>query len=255
MTRRTQLLRSGGPLLAVVVAVATAAGLTARAAEPTGTIAGKATFTGTPPPRKIINTSTDPGCRLHKPPRTEDVVVSKDGGLRNAVIYVKAGAPGGTSQPAPSEPVIIDQSGCRYEPHVAVVRVGQPLKVTNSDATLHNVHGMPFENKPFNVVQINKGAANVFTLDAQEAPGFVLKCDVHSWMRSYVWVLDHPYFAVTGDDGSFSLPPLPPGTYTVGAWQEACASQERVVTVEAGKTVEVKFAFEPEKPVRKGTGK
>jgi plastocyanin len=248
------LIRSARSLLAVAVAMA-AAGLSARAAEPTGTIAGKATFKGTAPPRKIINTSADPGCRLHKPPRTEEVVVAKDGGLRNVVIYVKVGAPAGASTAAPAEPVVIDQVGCRYEPHVAVVRVGQPLKVTNSDATLHNVHGLPFENKAFNVVQMTKGVANTFTFQAPEVPGFVLKCDVHAWMRSYVWVLDHPYFAVTGDDGSFTLPALPRGTYTVGAWQEACDEQEHTVTVEAGKTVDVTFTFELRKSAPKGAAK
>ena len=250
-----RLVRSARALLVLASAASLAGAAAARATEPTGTIAGKATFNGTPPPRKVISTSADPGCRLHKPPRTEELIAAKDGGLRNAVIYVKSGAPAAGAQTAPTEPVVIDQSGCRYEPHVTVVRVGQPLKITNSDATLHNVHGLPFENNAFNVVQMTKGAANTFTFEAPEVPGFVLKCDVHSWMRSYVWVLDHPYFAVSKDDGSFALPPLPPGTYTVGAWQEACAAQERTVTVEAGKTADVTFTFKLEKPARKGASK
>jgi len=217
------------------------------AAEHAGTVTGKATFTGKPPPRKIINTGADPGCRAHKPPRTEDVVVDKAGGLRNVVVYVKKGLPEAKQHGAPAEPVVIDQLGCRYDPHVVAVMVGQPLKVTNSDETLHNVHGLPFENTAFNVVQGKKGAAHTFTFKAPEVPGFILKCDVHAWMRSYVWVFDHPYFAVSKEDGSFSLPSLPPGTYTIGAWQEMCVAQEQEVTVEAGGKIDLAFKFELEK--------
>ena len=217
------------------------------APEQTGTVGGKATFIGKPPPRKNINTASDPGCRLHKPPRTEDVVVDKAGGLKNVVIYVKKGLAAGTQHAAPGEPVVIDQLACRYDPHVIGVMVGQPLKVTNSDETMHNVHGLPFDNPGFNVVQSKKGADNTFTFKAPEVPGFVLKCDLHAWMRAYVWVFDHTYFTVSKDDGSFSLPPLPPGTYTIGAWQEMCVAQEQEVKVEAGGKVELAFKFELEK--------
>lgn len=217
------------------------------APEKTGTIKGKVTFSGKVPPRKIINTATDPGCREHAPPRTEEVVVAKDGSLKNVVIYVKHGLPKDQKFQASTEPVVIDQVGCRYTPHVTAVMVGQPLKVTNSDNTMHNVHGLPFENAGFNVVQQKKGAANVFTFKSPEVPGFIMKCDIHAWMQSYVWVFDHPYFIVSGDDGTYSLPALPPGTYTIGAWQEKCAAQEREVTVKAGETVELAFTFELEK--------
>jgi plastocyanin len=217
------------------------------APDPAGTVSGKATFVGKPPPRKTINVGADPGCRLHKPPRTEDVIVDNAGGLKNVIVYVKKGLPEGKKHPAPTEAVVIDQVGCRYDPHVVGVMVGQTLKVTNGDETLHNVHGLPFDNPGFNVVQAKKGSANTFTFKSPEVPGFVLKCDVHAWMRSYVWVFDHPYFAVSKEDGSFSLPPLPPGTYTIGAWQETCTAQEQEVKVEAGGKINLTFKFEPEK--------
>jgi plastocyanin len=233
------------------VASAGEAGPAAEAAgRQAGTVAGTVTFVGKPPPRKIINTASDPGCRAHKPPRTEEVVLDKAGGLKNAVVYVKQGLSAAAAtaaaagSAAPREPVVIDQADCRYEPHVAAVRVGQPLKVTNGDATMHNVHGLPLQNNQFNVVQLKQGAENTFTFEAPEQPGFVLKCDVHPWMLSYVWVFDHPYFAITKEDGSFTLPPLPPGTYTVGVWQEACVAQEREVKVDAAGKVDLSFKLE-----------
>jgi plastocyanin len=214
-------------------------------------VSGKATFRGKPPPRTLIKTAADPGCLAHKPPRTEEVVVAKDGSLMNVVIYVKAGLPEGKTFEPPKEPVVIDQLGCRYAPHVTTVMLGQALTVTNSDDTLHNVHGLPFNNPGFNVVQTKKGASNTFTFKSAEAPGFLLKCDVHPWMKAYVWVFSHPFAAVTREDGTFSLPPLPPGRYTLGAWHERCPEQEREVVVEAGKPLDVTFTFELEKPTGK----
>lgn len=245
--------RSLAPALAPLAALAgfaAAAGFAlfapaASAAE--GTIAGKATFKGEAPARKEIDTKSDPNCcKDHPAPKTEDVIVDKDGGLKNVVIYVKEGLEEGKEFKPPTTPVVIDQRGCAYTPHVNVVMVGQPVKITNSDDTLHNVHGLPRTNSEFNVTQNKKGSANEFTFKDVENPGFVLKCDVHPWMKSFIWVLPHPYFAISKDDGTFELK-LPPGEYTIEAWQERCAKQEHKIKVEDGKKVELNLSFEMRK--------
>jgi hypothetical protein len=239
-----------GDLMSVItrslVAGVIAALLFAPGALAEGTVAGKAVFKGTPPPRKPANTSVDPNCAKHPAPLSEDFVVAADGSLANVVVYVKEGLPEGRQFAPPAEPVVIDQVGCRYTPHVVVARIGQPLRVTNGDVTLHNVHGMPRNASEFNVVQGQKGSANQWTFKEAER-GFLLKCDVHPWMRAYVWVLDHPYFAVSREDGSFALPKLPAGAYTIAAWHERAGTREQSVTVDEGKRVEVSFTFEAKK--------
>jgi plastocyanin len=142
----------------------------------------------------------------------------------------------------PTTPVVIDQKGCVYTPRVVGVRVGQPIEVVNSDPTLHNVHALPMVNQEFNQgqpVQYSK-LSRTFT-----APEVMVrfKCDVHSWMAAWVGVVAHPYFAVTGADGSFQLPNLPPGTYTLEAWHEKLGPKTAKVTVAAGQTQAASFTF------------
>lgn len=210
-------------------------------------VTGKATFKGQAPPRKEIDTSADPNCcKDHPKPQTEDIIVNANGTLRNVVVYVKAGIDENKEFPAPKEPVNVTQIGCRYDPHVVTLMVGQELKVDNGDNTLHNVHGLPRQASEFNLVQAKKGNSNTFTFKAPEMPGFLLKCDVHAWMRSYIWVFSHPYFSITRDDGTFTLPALPPGEYTIGAWSEKCGVREQKITVGKDK-VELTFEFEPKK--------
>ena len=137
---------------------------------------------------------------------------------------------------------MIDQVGCRYTPHVFGMRVGQTLKIRNSDATLHNIHATPAANPEFNMGQPIQGMEFDRTFDAAEVM-VPFKCDVHGWMNAYVGVLDHPYFAVTGDDGNFDISELPPGDYVVEAWHEELGTQTQNVTVGEGGTAEVSFTF------------
>ena len=130
-------------------------------------------------------------------------------------VYVQSGLTG--TFPAPTTPFVFDQQACRYHPHVFGVQVGQPIEIVNSDATLHNIHAMPKTNAEFNTAQPIKGMKTSHTFTAKEADVVVpFKCDVHGWMNAYAGVLDHPYFAVSKPDGSFSIPNLPPGSYTLG---------------------------------------
>ncbi len=210
-----------------------------------GTVNGKVSLDGDAPAGDTIQMAADPNCaRLHSSPvMTEFVVVGDDGGLANVFVYVKSGL--GYTYPVPSEPVLIDQTGCLYVPHVIGIQAGQTLQVRNSDETLHNIHAMPKNNKEFNIGQPVKGLTTekVFANPEVMVP---FKCDVHKWMNSYAGVVDHPFYAVTGPDGSFSLEGVPAGDYVVEAWHERLGTKEMNVTVIAEGGVEANFAFTAE---------
>jgi plastocyanin len=174
------------------------------------------------------------------PVNTEFVVVGEGGGLANAFVYLKSGVQG--DFPPPSEPVVLDQQGCQYVPHVIGIQVGQPLEIVNSDETLHNIHAMGKANKEFNIGQPVKGLKTQRTFDAVEVM-VPFKCDVHKWMNSYAGVLDHPFFAVSGADGSFTIDGVPPGSYTVEVWHEKLGTKEMNVTVAEGATADANFTL------------
>ena len=209
-----------------------------------GTIAGRISFDGPAPARAAVRMDSDPNC---KPQGTgtmdEAVVVGANGALQNVFVYVKDGL-GTLRFPVPSEPAILDQKGCQYTPHVVGTQVGQRLEVINSDPTLHNVHAIPAANQEFNTGQPIQGMKHTHTFSTKEVM-VPFKCDVHGWMRAYVGVLDHPFFAVTSADGTFSLKGLPPGTYTVEAWHETLGTQTQTVTIGASESKDVAFAFKP----------
>ncbi|HLA12243.1 MAG TPA: carboxypeptidase regulatory-like domain-containing protein [Pyrinomonadaceae bacterium] len=216
-----------------------------------GTVKGVVSFNGAPPAPKKIDTSADPVCAQNNPNlTTEDTVVS-DGKLANAFVYVKEGtlADGSkfadTGFPTPSEAVTLDQKGCHYMPHVMGIQTNQTLRVTNSDPTQHNVHPTPKNNPEWNQTQAN-GAAPIEKKFARAEVLIPVKCNQHPWMKAYVGVLKHPYYAVSGQDGSFTLKNVPPGTYTVAAWKEggATGSEKTMqVTVAANGTAQADFAF------------
>jgi hypothetical protein len=208
-----------------------------------GNVSGKVTLEGTAPAADKIQMAADPNCaRLHTTPVTTEFVVVGDGGtLANVFVYVKTGLEGKTF-PTPTEPVVLDQQGCQYIPHVLGIQVGQPLQVLNSDETLHNIHAMPKINKEFNIGQPVKGLKTDKTFDKPEVM-VPFKCDVHKWMNSYAGVLEHPFFAVTKLDGSFSIEGLPPGDYVVEAWHERFGAKEMNLTVAEKATAEANFTF------------
>ncbi len=214
------------------------------AADPSkaGKVAGKITLEGAAPAQQPIQMAADPNCaRMHSTPvTTQFVVVGEGGGLANSFVYLKSGVQG--DFPPPSEPVVLDQQGCTYHPHVMGIQVGQPLEIVNSDETLHNIHAMPKNNKEFNIGQPVKGLKTQRTFDTAEVM-VPFKCDVHKWMNSYAGVLEHPFFAVSGADGSFEIEGIPAGSYTVEAWHEQFGTKEMNVTVAEGATAEASFSY------------
>jgi plastocyanin len=227
--------------MAVAVLAAVVCGAGVAAAE--GQVTGSVKFTGTPPEPQRVKMDADPQCALHhkEPVTKNDVVVNSNGTLQWVFVYVKEGL---TTKPAPStEPVVLDQQGCMYAPHVMGIQVGQPLQIVNSDATLHNVNCKPTKSKPFNIAQPTKGMKTTKQFTAPEMPPVVCKCNVHPWMASYIGVVDHPYFGVTDDTGAFTINGLPAGTYTLEAWHEKFGTATQQVTVAEGQPVQADFEF------------
>ena len=181
-----------------------------------GSIAGKVMFTGTPPVAERIRMGSDPACTEGPGPnpQSDAVLVGKDGALRNVFIWIKDGLDAGYTFDAPTAAFVLDQKGCHYSPRVLGVRVNQPITISNDDPTFHNVHALPKTNMEFNQGLVKRGDYMSKTFTAPEVM-VRFKCDVHGWMAAYVGVVAHPFFAVTGADGSFSLTGVPPGTYTV----------------------------------------
>jgi plastocyanin len=225
---------------------ALAAGVCAIAATAgAGSITGTAVYEGKVPALKPLAVAAEPMCAKKHPTVPNEMLVLGSGNtMANVVVRVVSGLPAGKSYPAPTTPVTMDQVGCQYVPHVIGLMVGQPLKVLNSDGVLHNVHALPKVNKPFNMAMppTRKEATETFT---KEEGMFVVKCDVHPWMQSYVGVFSHPFFAVTGADGKYTIKDLPAGTYEVEAWHERLGTQKTKVTVGASDTQTAAFKFSP----------
>jgi len=207
-----------------------------------GEVTGKVTFDGTAPKGARLNMGADPVCsKAHKGPIfSEEVVVNDNGTLKNVIVFVKEGL-GTRKFEAPATKAEFDQIGCEYVPHVLAVQTGQDVLIKNSDPTLHNVHSLSKENASFNVAQPKKGMVLTKKFDKPEV--FKVKCEVHTWMNAHIGVFAHPFFAVTGKDGSFVLSKVPAGEYTVEAWHEKYGTQTAKVKVAATGAVTADFKF------------
>ena len=208
----------------------------------TATIRGRATLDGAAPAASSIKMDADPYCSLQHPQGAQQAAFVADagGGLKWVFVYVKEGI--GSTYSPPADAVTIDQKGCIYSPHVLGIMPGQTLKILNSDETLHNIHGLPKNSRPFNLAMPTAGMELTQKFTSPEVMVRV-KCDVHPWMEAWAGVVPHPFHAVSADDGSFSLDRLPAGTYTIEAWHEKGGAQAQSVTVADGETKEIVFAF------------
>jgi hypothetical protein len=217
------------------------------AAAPAGnaTVTGKIAFEGTAPPNEKIQMSADPYCQQHNPAAVAETVKVTDGGLENVIVFVK-NAPAG-SYAAPTDPVMIDQHDCHYVPHVFTMQANQPLKIKNSDATLHNIHAWAEKNMPFNIGQPVQNMETTKTFTTEEVP-LPIRCDVHKWMGAFVGVFPHPFHTVSKGGGAYELK-LPAGSYEVVAWHEKYGQQTGMVTVADNGKAELNFTFKADAKV------
>lgn len=207
-----------------------------------GTIVGTISFDGQAPAGEAIDMAAEPTCaeKHEGTPMQMPAVVGENGGLANVFVRVASGLPEGTWA-TPSAAAELDQDGCIYHPHVLGVQTGQTLTIRNSDGLLHNINARPENQRGFNISQ----PTNMTTDRSFSRPEVMIpvQCDVHGWMEAYIGVVEHPYFAVSGDDGSFTIPNLPPGDYTVEAWHEEYGVQSMSVTVAASGEAMADFTY------------
>jgi len=206
-----------------------------------GSISGKVTYEGTPARQKPIDMSKEPGCAAQHPTpiTTETVVVGPGNALVNVVVYISAGAPDESTPPA--QAVTITQKGCQYLPHVVPMVVNQELKVVNADANSHNIHPLAKINNEWNKSQ--PPGTPPFSEKFGKPEFIPVKCNIHPWMHSSFAVLKNSHYSVSGEDGSFTLPNLPPGKYTISAWHESYGDQTQDVTISGSETKTINFIF------------
>jgi plastocyanin len=208
-----------------------------------GTITGTIKFAKKAPPRIEIDMAQDPACSLSSDPNYSEQYMVKDGKLQNVFVYVKDGL-GNKIYPAPSTPVQLDQKGCRYVPHVIGVMIGQPVEFTNSDPTMHNIHTTAETpaNPEIDISQPPKGGTTqkVFAKPELMIP---VRCNNHPWMNAFINVSPNPFYAVSDENGNFTIRGLPPGTYTLVADHEVLGQQTTQVTVESKQTATADFTY------------
>lgn len=214
-----------------------------------GTVTGSIKFNGTAPASQSIDMNADPACASKNPNAVAETAVIKDGKLANVLVYVKDGTTSdgkkitGLSFPVPADPVKLDQNGCHYVPHVMGIQANQKFVVTNSDPTSHNVNVQGKSNTPWNNIQ-SPNAPPIEQKFARSEVIIPIKCNQHPWMKSYIGVLNHPFFAVSGADGSFTIKGLPPGKYTLVAWHEKFGERTLEINLAAKGSTTADFAFD-----------
>jgi plastocyanin len=209
-----------------------------------GQLHGRIVYQGSKPARKVIDMQSDIKCseeHAGAPAYNEPVVLGKNGGLSNAFVYIQSGLEGKKFEP-PKDPVVLDQRGCLFHPRVLGVRAGQPLDLRNSDKVSHNVHPVPQNNREWNEQQ-SPGTPDAVHRFARTEVMIPVKCNIHQWMHAYIGVMENPYFAVTGPDGSFDLTNVPPGDYTLAVWHEKLGDQTKQVHLAASANEAVDFTY------------
>ena len=210
----------------------------------TGTVQVDVLFDGTPPAMQTLNMSSVSECAaLHAGPVPAGDMLVANGRVQNAFVYIKDGL-GNRVFAVPDTPVVFDQKGCMYVPHVAGAQVDQTVEFRNSDAFMHNVHGSPKDSRGWNVALSRQGAERKITVDHPEVM-ISVRCDLHPWMQGWLGVVDHPYFGVTGPDGRVTMPNVPAGDYTIGVWHERFGAKETKVTVAAKGTASTSVTLGP----------
>ena len=246
MARRIALLLLCGALLAFGVHVSLNAvdGEVGIAhAGTAGMINGSIRYTGTAPDRAVVQMAADPFCvtaHAGQTVLTEQLIVNDNDTLRWAFVHIREAS--GSLPSGGGETVELDQVACMYAPRVLGMEAGATIRVTNSDQTLHNVNVQPSNNTSFNVAQPITGMSTERTFENPEIM-IPVRCDVHPWMQAYVGVVPHPFFDVSGEDGSFSMAGVPPGDYVLEAWHETLGTQTLNVTVRDGETASADFTF------------
>lgn len=207
-----------------------------------GTVSGIVKFEGHLPQSAHINMNADPSCaKAHNGSVTaEDYLAGTGGTLGNVIVFIADGL-GDRSFDVPAEPVVVEQRGCVYLPHVLGVRANQKLQVTNNDSTTHNIHPVPVNNREWNKAE--PAGSTVEESFAREEVAIPVKCNVHPWMRSYIAVFKHPFFAISGKEGHFDLRNLPPGEYTVEAWHEKLGTLKQKLVIASGEAKNIEFVF------------
>jgi hypothetical protein len=208
-----------------------------------GRITGTVVLDGPAPTPNRVDMSSEPACAKANPSDTgsREVLTGENGALANVVVFVKAGLGSYRFDPS-AEPAMLDQKGCMYEPRVVALMTNQPLEIRNDDATIHNVHATPKVNSEWNKAQRADSAPLRVAFPSPEL-GIPFMCNVHPWMRAFVFVFANPYYAVTTTAGTFELKNVPPGTYTIEAWHEKFAAQEQSVTLGSRASQVVSFRF------------
>lgn len=208
------------------------------------TISGLVKFDGVAPDLPSIKMDADPSCmKKHAmAPKVEVLLLGAGNTMGNVVVSIKSGLTQ-KSFPTPKDAVVVDQNGCMYSPHVIVAMKDQPIKFRNSDGILHNIHALPKVNTAFNFAMPGSLTMSPDKAFSKSEDPFRIKCDVHPWMGAWIRIMEHPFYAVTSADGKFTLNNVPAGTYLIEAWHEKLGAQTASVTVGAGDTKTLSFAF------------
>lgn len=208
-----------------------------------GTITGTVTFEGEPPVLHAIDMSAEPACVQANPTPVIPpiVVLGPHGALSNAVVYIESGL-SAYHYDTPTDPAVLDQKGCMYVPRVLAFRAHQPLDIKNTDPVTHNVHPMPRDNKPWNR-SLPEGAEPFVTNFPHQELAIPVACNIHPWMRAFLFVFDNPYYDVTTKTGTFELKNLPPGTYTIEAWHERFGTLDQTITIAPRESKSISFKF------------